>query len=429
MKPARIDTPTNQNWSCHGCSDCCRGHLLVGISAEEKERIERQGWSVAEGVDPTMMVSGPMIVSGALGGHRLGHQADGACVFLDAAGRCRIHAKFGEAAKPLACRLYPLVIHPAGKKLLVGLRFSCPSAAKNLGRPLAEQAAEIPKLARLALPDDYEKFPPPPIASAVASTPLAESWEDFLRFGRWLDFTLAPADVPMSLKLLRSLHWLGAIEKGCLDGIGGPDAEEVIGALVKNAAERIPDVPGDSGKPSRFGQLFLRLLVLEHAQSPTVADRTLRSGYRWKLLAAALRFASPGGRTPALRAGLRSVKFSEIESAENGKAFGPLPPGAEALLTRYFRVKVQSLHFCGVAFHGRPLIEGFRNLALLYPVIVWLARWLAASDGRGQLSEADVIQAVTWVDYQYSYAPYLPWRTRLLQQRNDIVKLCTYYAC
>ena len=49
--------------------------------------------------------------------YRLGHQADGACVFLDERGLCRIHAKFGEQAKPLACRIYPYAFHPAGKKI------------------------------------------------------------------------------------------------------------------------------------------------------------------------------------------------------------------------------------------------------------------------------------------------------------------------
>jgi len=419
MKPSHINLNTGQNWSCHGCTDCCRHHLLVPLSSEDKARIVQQGWSTADGVDPTTM-----IVAHGLGQHRLGHQANGACVFLDAAGRCRIHAKFGEAAKPLACRLYPLVIHPAGKKLLVGLRFSCPSAAANQGKPLAEAAADIPRLARLALPEGYEQNPPPPVATAPATTPLGTSWEDFLRFTHWLDVTLSPADVPTSLKLLRALHWLAAIERGCLDQISGEDADEIIGALVESAAKKLPDVPLNGEKPSRFGQLFLRLLVLEHAQAPTVADRNVRSGYRWKLLLAALRLVPASGQTPALREGLRSVRFAEIETS-----FGTLPPGAEALLTRYLRVKVQSLHFCGAAFHGRPLIEGFRNLALLYPVIVWLARWLAASDGRQQLSEADVVRAVTLVDYQYSYSPYLSWRTRLLHSRNDIVRLCIWYAC
>jgi lysine-N-methylase len=228
----------------------------------------------------------------------------------------------------------------------------------------------------------------------------------------------------MSLKLLRALHWLAAVERGCLDQITGDDADEIIGALVQSAAEKLPDLPAKSEKPSRFGQLFLRLLVLEHAQTPTVADRAVRSAYRWKMLAAAFQFISSTGRTPALREGLKSVRFADIE-----KSFGSLPPGGEALLTRYFRVKVQSLHFCGLAFHDRPLIEGFRNLALLYPVIIWLARWLAVSAGRDRLEEADVIKAVTLVDYQYSYAPYLSWRTRLLHQRNDIVRLCGWYAC
>ena len=100
----------------------------------------------------------------------------------------------------------------------------------------------------------------------------------------------------------------------------------------------------------------------------------------------------------------------------------------EALLTRFFRVKIQSLHFCGKAFFDRPLIEGFRNLALLYPIIIWLARWLAMSAGRSELLETDLSQAIALVDYQYSYSPYFSWRTRLLQQRNDITKLCRWYA-
>jgi lysine-N-methylase len=412
MKSSRFELPAGQNWSCHGCSDCCRGQLLIVLSAEEKQRIEQQNWTAVEGVD-----SSKMIVAG-LNHYRLGHQADGACVFLDPAGRCRIHAKFGEAAKPLACRLYPLVIHPAGKKLLVGLRFSCPSAAANKGKPMAEQGAEIQKLARLVVPEDFEKFPPPP----VASTPGLD-WPDFLRFTHWLDQTLAAENVPVTLKLLRALHWLGGVERASLDQITGESADEILAALAQSAAEKMTALPADLEKPSAFGRLFLRLLVLEHARTVTVMDQDLRSTHRWKILAAAFRLARASGETPALREGLKRVKFADIE-----KKFGPLSPGSEALLTRYFRVKVQSLHFCSKAFHDRPLIEGFRNLALMYPIVIWLARWLAVSDGRTELADADMVKAVSLADYQYSYSPYLGWRTRLLHQRNDIVRLCGWYA-
>ncbi len=412
MKSASVELPAIQNWSCHGCSDCCRGGMAIPLLPEDRSRIEKQNWTDADGIDPAQMIVAGLTQS------RLGHRADGACVFLDSKGRCRIHAKFGEAAKPLACRLYPLVIHPAGKKLLVGLRFSCPSAAANQGRPLAEQGTDAQKLARIFLPEDAATFPPPPV---VAVPGLA--WPDFLRFVHWLDFTLAAENAPVALKLLRGLHWLGGVERGSLDQISGESADEILEALVKNSAEKTSSLPKVSEKPSGFGRLFLRLLVLEHARPATVADQAVRSSHRWKMLAAALRFMRSSGTTPALREELRSVKFADIE-----KSFGALSPASEALLTRYFRVKIQSLQFCGRAFFNRPLLEGFQNLVLLYPIILWLARWLAVSAGRATVSEADVLRAVSLVDHQYSYVPYLSWRTRLLHQRDDIAKLCAWYA-
>ena len=413
MKLPRIEMPVGQNWSCHGCSECCRGQFLITLSTSEKARIEQQGWTQADGVNPATMI----VPEGNR--FRLTHQSDGACVFLDAAGRCRIHAKFGEAAKPLACRLYPLVIHPAGKKLVVGLRFSCPSAVANRGQPMAEQVGEFQKLARLVLPDDYRASPPPPVLMESAN-----EWPDFLRFVTWLDSSLAETNVPVALKLLRALHWLGAVEKGSLDQITGPGADEILAALVASAAKKLPALPENPDKPSRLGRFFLRLMVLEHARLITVQEMNTPGQYRWKILAAIWQFIRAGGHTPALRSGLARVKFAAIE-----KNFGPLSPEMEATLTRYFRVKIQSLHFCGHAFHDRPLIEGFRSLTLLYPMIVWLSRWLAVSDGRTTLADADVARAISMVDDHYSYSPYLSWRVRLLQQRNDIARLCGWYGC
>jgi lysine-N-methylase len=412
MTPSRLEIPTGQNWSCHGCTDCCRNHLLVPLSAQEKERIEQQGWTPADGVDP-----GRMIVSG-LNSCRLSHQPDGACVFLDASGRCRIHLKFGEAAKPLACRFYPLLLHPAGKKVFLGLRFSCPSAAASQGQPLADYAAQAVRLAGEVLPEGWESLPPP----AVAAKP-GLNWPDFLRFVRWLNSGFAAPNVPVALKLLRALQWLESVERSYLDQIRGPTADDILQALVRRSAEKVPALPASPETPSRFGRLFLRLLVLEHARTPTVAERSLGSSHRWKMLLAAGRFATGAGRTPALRDELKSVPFANIECP-----FGPLPPAAEALLDRFFRVKIQSLQFCGKGFHDCSLIEGFRNLALLYPVIIWISRWLAAGSGRTSLTEADVRRAVSLADYQYGFAPYVPWRTRLLQQRQDVARLCAWYG-
>jgi lysine-N-methylase len=208
-----------------------------------------------------------------------------------------------------------------------------------------------------------------------------------------------------------------------LDKISGESAGEVFQALFQNVLQKLPSLPQSSTPPSGLARLLLRLMVLENARTITVQDLKSPGSHRWKLLKAIFRFGRAGGSTPALRVELKSVKFAGIE-----KGFGPLPAGAEELLTRYFRVKVQSIHFCGRAFHDRPLIEGFRNLALLYPTIIWLSRWLAVSRGRSSLVDADIAKAISMVDYHYGFSPYLNWRVRLLEQRDEIIRLCEWYA-
>lgn len=413
MRSFRIETPSSQNWSCQSCGECCRGYHLVRISPKEKQRIEAQDWKTTDGVDPDAMI----MPEG--GRFRLGHQASGACVFLDDAGRCRIHARFGEAAKPLACRLYPFAIHPAGDKLVVSLRFSCPSAAANHGKPVPAQLGELRRLAGEFVPENFREIPAPPVLDTAQL-----GWPDFLRFVTRLDATLAAAGTPMTLKLLRALHWLRAVEKAQFDQIAGPEADEILTALVQSAAEKLPEVPRTFAAPSRLGRFFFRTLVMQYARRDTLRDRA--SGLRWQMLAAVLRFARASGRVPQLQPGFPDVEFAAIE-----KPFGALPADAEALLTRFFRVKIQGLHFCGRAYYGVPLVEGFRSLALLYPVVLWLARWLAAGQGSANVTAAHVAKALTVADHHHGYLPLLGsrgfrWRVRLLAQRDDIARLCLW---
>src|SRR5438105_3227227 len=93
--------PVLQNWDCHGCTHCCRAYI-VSVTPEEKRRIEAQGWDQ----DPEI---GDLPLFRRRGWwwnrrYRLTERGDGACVFLNKDGRCRIHEKLGSAAKPLTCR-------------------------------------------------------------------------------------------------------------------------------------------------------------------------------------------------------------------------------------------------------------------------------------------------------------------------------------
>ena len=417
MKSFRIETTSIQNWSCHGCTACCRGAMMIELSDEEKRRIEGQHWTKADGVDPaTMIVTEKRRF-------RLGHQSDGACVFLDGDGRCRIHSRFGEQAKPRACRLYPLTLHPVAKKLVVGVRFSCPSAAANSGKPLADQLRALRELAELVVPDGFAGFPAP----AILQEPGLD-WPDFMRFVSWLDKTMSPENKPVALKLQRALHWLAAVEKAEFDQLAGREADEILGVLAQHASAELPSAAEAPANPTRMERLLFRTLVFTYARRDSIQDLNASAGYRGRRLWAMLQLATAWGRVPDLIPGLQPVRFASIE-----KSFGALPSNAEATLTRFFRVKIQSLHFCGRAFYGFPLIEGFQNLALLYPVIIWLARWRAAAEERSSLTDEDIQRAISLADHHHGYSPILAaeWsrrRVRLLAQRDGISRLCGAYA-
>ncbi|MCX7721517.1 MAG: YkgJ family cysteine cluster protein [Verrucomicrobiae bacterium] len=416
MKTFHIEAPQFQNWTCQGCGECCRGYHLVVISAEEKQRIESQRWTKADGVDPDRMI----LPHGAK--FRLGHKPTGECVFLDAESRCLIHARFGEQAKPLACRVYPYAIHPAGEKLVVSLRFSCPAAAANIGEPLATQLRTLQQLARLIVPGDFKTVPPPPVLDKARLT-----WPDFFRFVTRLDKTLADTDAPLPLRVLRALDWLGAVERAKFDQITGSDADEVLGALVRRAGQKLPRMPEASERPSAFGRLLFRTLVFQYARRDTLKDLETPLRHRREMFNAVLKFALGSGAVPAFRPGLPKAVFSAVE-----KPWGQVTPEIEAMLTRFFRVKIRGLHFCGPAYFNWPLVDGFRALCLLLPVTMWIARWLAAGETADKLSAAHVARALSIVDHHHGYTDQLGSgaarrRVRLLTQRDDIAKLCVWY--
>ena len=72
--------PVVQNWDCGSCSACCRTYH-VPVSADERKRIESQGWEQDESLKETAyFVQEGSWFSGR--SFRLNHRADGACVFL-----------------------------------------------------------------------------------------------------------------------------------------------------------------------------------------------------------------------------------------------------------------------------------------------------------------------------------------------------------
>lgn len=419
MLPLKL--PTIQNWSCHNCGGCCRQHAIE-VTPEERRRISDQKWAGQEGFSAGQ----PLFVRLGLGPwsqrYRLAHRPDGACVFLDARGLCRIHGKFGEQAKPLACRIYPYAFHPAGKRVAVSLRFSCPSVVANRGRGVAAQERELKSLERLVVPEGAERMPAPDISPGQRL-----DWNDTLKFVDTISKLLSAPDRSLVSRLLAALKFVELIGQSRFETVRGPRLDEFLEIVSCAVVGEVLAQPATLPEPSSTGRMQFRLLCAQYARRDTLVDVERGWRHRWRLLRAALRFARGSGLVPSLLEGFQEVPFSDLE-----RPFGALPPEAAELLSRYLRVKVDGMHFCGSAYYNVPLVEGFQSLALVVPAVLWMARWLAAGERRTSLGVEDVSRALSIADHHHGYSPAFGQRgfrtrVRLLARLDDISKLIAWY--
>ena len=230
--------------------------------------------------------------------------------------------------------------------------------------------------------------------------------------------------------MLRALGWLELLDSAKLDAISGDRLTELLELLRRAATDEVPDdFRLDAlAPPGVMGRMLFRLLAGQYARidSYTAQHGSVRG--RFRMLVSALRLARGRGRLPSLDPRLERIDFARLETSR-----GPLPAEAEEMLTRYFRVKLQGMHFCGRAYYGVPLVEGFRSLALVLPVTLWIARWLAATRAREGLTVDDIADALAMADHHHGYSPALGTfaargRVRTLHTLGDLTRLVAWYS-
>lgn len=412
--------PVIQNWSCHQCGNCCREYFVT-VTAEEKDRIERQGWaSRPEFIGQPIFVRVGRVWSNEF---RLAHRADGACVFLDERGLCRIHGEFGEQAKPIVCQFYPYMLAPTDKDLRPSVRFSCPSVVRNLGRPVRDQAEEIRRYAKQLVPADARPPKPPPLRPGQSL-----EWDRLLEVVDALESIITGAASKLPGRLIQAISMARLLEQARVSHLKPADFRELLGILRSASADATDADAMDNTDCPNWAMVLFRLIVAQCARKDLSPD--LRRGLRgrWGLFRSAVRFSRGRGDIPQLQPLFGRVSFATVENS-----FGQIPDAALGILERYYRVKLSGIQFFGGPFYGVPLIEGFYNLALTYPVILWIARWLAATAGRTSLAADDVVTALTVVDHQWGFTRALGFgyarrRVRMLVNHGQIERLIARYS-
>lgn len=124
---AHLAVLSGARFGCTMCGSCCGGHNVGPVSqsvldglAAELPAFERE-IAAARHVAKDLFVTLPPGERARPGVHVMCHASNGSCVFLDEAGRCRIHARLGGEAKPLPCRIFPweIVATPTGVRVAV----------------------------------------------------------------------------------------------------------------------------------------------------------------------------------------------------------------------------------------------------------------------------------------------------------------------
>ena len=305
----------------------------------------------------------------APGNWKLTHRPEGGCVFLTARNRCRIQERFGAEAKPFVCRLFPFVLIPAGDHWRVGMRFSCPSAAANRGRPVADAKKTwcTCRVCWSSTSAGRRRVPRPPCcgrsAACVAGRVPCGPGAGGDRAGPQRSPGTAAAQMPGRGSRVRP------------DAVGQP-ARRPVEQVFAGGAQR----HGDGGAPRTRGPAAARRLfggVLFRVLLPIFAreDRTCRraAGVRGRLgrVLVGWRFARGRGPVPRVNEFLPETSFEEVERC------GGMPPEMDETLERYYVVKLNSLQFCGPPNFDLPLWAGLESLVLTLPMIFWLRRAFA----------------------------------------------------
>jgi lysine-N-methylase len=388
-----------QRYSCHGCGNCCRD-FTVQLREADLARLGRQKWEERLGEPVTVEFRGRTF---------LRQREDGACVFLQADGLCRIHAEFGLEEKPIACQMFPFSVTPGPADAAIGLSFACGSVAASRGAELASHRRDVLRMLE-SLPETLD---PAPIDLAKGLEATDGEVEAIVaRIDAWL----ARGEIPLRIRL-DGFAWLAqSLHAARLDRVRGERLVELVSTLVGALPDELALLPVDG--PSRGQRRLSRQAVFARVEDPKIGRMMVRGRLRSVIdqLLRSRRFAAGRGEAPALGpewpAGLRLEGVESVAPVGDSAELAAI----DDLVTRWMRAAVRGRRRWGAGHYGFPVTLGLVALAVDVAAAGWLARLCASSRGPG-VSLEDVVAAVGRIDRTSGRAPWLGSRPERLRLR------------
>ncbi len=380
-----------QRYSCHGCGNCCKD-FTVQLREADLAKLRAQRWEERLG--------GPVTVE-FRDRTWLKQRADGACVFLQDDGKCRIHAEYGFAEKPTACQLFPFVLVPDPTRTRAGLSFACQSVRENKGAALSTHLAELERMSA-AIPETRR-----PTDTVLLADGLHAKAVELACIESVTDLWFSRTDITLRDRW-DGFAWLcTSLARAQLKSVRETRFRELLQLLASALPEEVHQLRTE---PATKRQMkLLRQGVFARLEDIKIQDAKARGRLRTVLaqLWRSSKFSRGKGEIPDLAQGfLRGVRF-EVVAASAPLSDSPDANEIDLLLSRYARAMVLGGRAWGAGYYGWPAVRGLQALALNVACVAWVARARAVHQGRSIALLCDVEDALGRIDRAAGRAPWL----------------------
>ncbi|HEY4761617.1 MAG TPA: YkgJ family cysteine cluster protein [Thermoguttaceae bacterium] len=408
--------PIVERWACHNCGMCCHG-TTFHLSDEDLRKLREQNWENHPDFRGIKIVTRHGWLQKY---YRLGKRPDGACIFLTEDNLCRIHRDFGEAAKPLTCRLFPFQLVPLEKFAYVTLRQYCPSAVADNGRPLAEHFQTIVKLAAEGHLTDK------PITLPAIVPGLMRTWDDLLNVAAALDRLMLDDRYPVVRRLVHGLRFCDFLEQQHMNKLDGEQLKILVEALAISLAtdKSADDFFNQPRWPDTGARLLFRQILFEYLRLHPDYHTKNTWTERWRVIRGATTFARGKGRLKFTEAYFPATTFEILD-----QPMGPIPIDVLSPLDRFFEKGTASRQYLLLGDTSWTLVDCFRAMAISHAVAMWLLRLTCGA--KPPVME-DVFKVVRAIDRGQGYDGLISRRHKRriasLNRLGELPRLLAWYS-
>ncbi len=386
----KLDMYEDVAFRCRCCEVGCCSTFEVAVTPEERAALEKLALPALDRPDGCFLPGkGKDFVLSK-------DPATGRCVFSSGV-HCMIQEKYGYAAKPLSCRVFPLHIqHWRDGRVSVEYRFICPAVGGS-GRRIGDQRPEITAMAReMALrrgADDavYAKNNPAPLEKVRL---VHEGFRGILH---------NPGE-PWALRLYTAARVLDFHGQRAMRGaIAAADANFARDA-VEFAAKAREVLAGElaAGEVDALTRTNFRNILCGYLRDdagekhPGLMFRLARTMQQLRIVSGKGRLTELNLRAPDVPGDgfpLRKERFT-------------LNREGRTMFECFFFAKLDSFHFCGGMVHNMNYEEGMRHLLLAAPMAYCLGAGYARAAGRREIGEKEMLEAVRLLDFAFARSPF-----------------------